>query len=296
MRIGPSPRIAMGTDVGVVRERNEDAAYVDPEGAFAILADGMGGHGAGDIASATAVAAVRACLEAARRELTTMAASGERGREAILALIERAARRANDEVLERGRQQPDTRGMGTTLEIVVVVGTDGFVAHAGDSRTYLIREGVATQLTTDHTVVEVMRRNGTLSDAEAAQSPMRSVLCNAIGVSEEVGVEVLHVALERGDRLLACSDGLYEDLALDELADGAVSSDLDGAVVALIELARARGGHDNITAVLIAPQVPAPALEDCSEDTLVGFVERALREEKTQPHRVPATGSGRGSR
>src|SRR5262249_28203571 len=135
---------AMHTDVGRVREHNEDAGYVDPHGRFAILADGMGGHSAGEVASAMAVASVRAALDAA--------APTPAGRKHVRAVVERAVRRASDEIRELGQREPDKHGMGTTIEVAIIAATEAFVVHVGDCRTYLVRGGQAAALTVDHTV------------------------------------------------------------------------------------------------------------------------------------------------
>src|SRR2546423_2249008 len=152
----------MATDVGVVRERNEDAAYVDPARRFVILADGMGGHRAGDVASAMAVEIVRGALEAGARELAAFAeAPSVVARRRGHAVVERAIVLANEAILARGHAEADKHGMGTTLEVVLVLAGELFVAHVGDSRTYLVRDGRIVQLTADHTVAETMRRAGT---------------------------------------------------------------------------------------------------------------------------------------
>jgi protein phosphatase len=285
-------RAAMRTDVGVVRERNEDSAYVYPGGRFAILADGMGGHGAGDVASAMAVDVVRTCLEAVPNPLTREA----RG------LLERAVRLANDAVLGRSRQEIDKAGMGTTLDVVLVIGAEAFVAHVGDSRVYLIAEGTSRRLTADHTVAEVMRLAGQISDDEARTSPSRSMLCNAIGISEQTTVDHAHVRLQRGDRILMCSDGLYEYLPDDEVTWRVGDGDPDDALLELVAHARNSGGHDNITGVILemieaprtpdeiddaptdphltapAPSLPTGPLATLSEDSLVCVIEEVLRE------------------
>jgi protein phosphatase len=257
-------RATMRTDVGVVRERNEDFAYMDPAGRFVVLADGMGGHGAGDVASEMAVDVVKTILE--RFELSRAT------RRQIEGMLVRACSLANDAVLARSQREPELHGMGTTLEVVVLRGAEAFVAHVGDSRTYHVRDGKARQVTADHTVAETMRRAGTLSDDEARTSPLRSMLSNAIGVTPGVMIDQAHVRLEPGDRLLICSDGLYDYFADDELAERSLDE--------LIDEAKARGGHDNLTGVLLEAQrapVELPFGEE-SEDALGAIVEAVLRE------------------
>jgi protein phosphatase len=251
----------------VVRERNEDAAYIDPERRFVVLADGMGGHGHGDVAAAMAVDVARTCLESGRMLLATFAAGpSPRGRQRIRSLLGRAVKLANEAVLERARREPDKHGMGSTLEVVVLAGGEAFVAHVGDSRSYLMRGGEVRQLTRDHTMAEVMRRAGSLSDEDARMSPMRSVLSNAIGAAGTAAVDHVHVKLEAGDRLLICSDGLYDYFTPRELGAGATIDELEEAVDKLIADARAGGGHDNITGILIAVDAPDAHSVDPLED------------------------------
>jgi serine/threonine protein phosphatase PrpC len=247
-------RAAVLTDVGVVRDHNEDSAHIDDGQRFFIVADGMGGHAAGEVASAMAVEVVRDKLNEAGDELSEFAAEpSEEGRKNAVSRLEEAVRAAHQAVYERGVAESDKQGMGTTLDVVLVAGPEAFVAHVGDSRTYLIRDGKAAQITTDHTVAEVLVIEGKLSLEEAQISPLRTILVNAIGVAPDVGVEMAHVQLRKDDRLLLCSDGLHDYFPSDqELADLITSSEPDEALKQMIELAKERGGHDNITGVIIA--------------------------------------------
>jgi hypothetical protein len=161
--------------------------------------------------------------------------------------------------------------MGTTLDVVLIAGPEAFVAHVGDSRTYLIREGRSSQITTDHTVAEVLVIEGKLTIEEAQVSPLRTILVNAIGVSADVGVEMAHVTLKRNDRLLLCSDGLHDYFPIEEEIAQKLSEEKPGsALQEMVELAKTRGGHDNITGVAIhvteIVEAPIPA-EMSSEST-----------------------------
>jgi hypothetical protein len=152
--------------------------------------------------------------------------------------------------------------MGTTLDVVLLCGQEAFVAHVGDSRTYLLRNGTAAQITTDHTVAEVLVIEGKLSAEEALVSPLRTILVNALGVSAEVGVELAHLTLHQDDRLLMCSDGLHDYFPQDqELHDMVLADSPDDALAKLIEAAKERGGHDNITAVIVEVQQAPPVPE-----------------------------------
>jgi PPM family protein phosphatase len=250
----------MRSDVGAVRSRNEDAAYVDPGARFFAVADGMGGHAGGDVASATAVDVVRTILDAGAAEIDRLATAPDADRRRrVRGLLERAVQYANEIVLERARERRELQGMGTTLEVVVVAGHELFIAHVGDSRTYLVRDGYAARLTVDHTVAESMRSNGLWSDDEARSSPMRSVLTNAIGLKPMVAIDQRHLPLHDGDRLLLCSDGLYDYFSIGELGVAMQQTRIDDGLAALIAAARARGGHDNITGVAI--ELPGPRHE-----------------------------------
>jgi len=241
------------TDVGVVRDHNEDSAFMEISKGFFIVADGMGGHAAGEVASAMAVETVRATLENARPEIDEFRkAPTDTGRRQLVQLLQNAVLSAHQAVYQRGQSEQDKAGMGTTLDVVLVAGPEAFVAHVGDSRTYLIREGRSSQITTDHTVAEVLVIEGKLTIEEAQVSPLRTILVNAIGVSADVGVEMAHVTLKRGDRILLCSDGLHDYFPIEEEIAQKLSAEAPGkALKEMVELAKTRGGHDNITGITI---------------------------------------------
>lgn len=241
------------TDVGVVRDHNEDSAMMEPGQGFFIVADGMGGHAAGEVASAMAVDTVRSTLQAAKADIDAFKkAPSDAGRRSLVQLLQNAVLQAHQAVYQRGQTEPDKQGMGTTLDVVLVAGAEAFVAHVGDSRTYLVRDGRSSQITTDHTVAEVLVIEGKLTIEEAQVSPLRTILVNAIGVSADVGVEMAHVALKRSDRLLLCSDGLHDYFPVDEEIAQRLSAPAPGdALKDMVELAKARGGHDNITGVAV---------------------------------------------
>jgi len=246
-------RNAVQTDVGVIRDHNEDSAFVDPEGDFFIVADGMGGHAAGEVASKMAVEAVTSALQRARPEIAKFArAPSDQGRRALVNALENAVRHAHQSVYQRGAAETDKQGMGTTLDVVLIAASEAFVAHVGDSRTYLVRDRRAAQITTDHTVAEVLVIEGKLSIEEAQISPLRTILVNAIGVAPDVGVEMAHVRLKAGDRLLVCSDGLHDYFPLEqEVSDYISENDPAQALNKMVTVAKNRGGHDNITGIVL---------------------------------------------
>ncbi len=261
------------TDVGVVRDHNEDSACMEPSQGFFIVADGMGGHAAGEVASAMAVETVRNTLEGAKPEIEAFKKSpSDAGRRGLVQLLQSAVLQAHQAVYQRGQTEADKQGMGTTLDVVLIAGGEAFVAHVGDSRTYLIRDGKSSQITTDHTVAEVLVIEGKLTIEEAQVSPLRTILVNAIGVSADVGVEMAHVTLKKGDRLLLCSDGLHDYFPVEDEIAQRMSAEKPGeALKEMVELAKTRGGHDNITGVavhvidLIEAAVPNKLTDDSTQ-------------------------------
>jgi protein phosphatase len=232
-------RHAEATDTGLVRQSNQDAVYVDDS--LAIVADGMGGHAAGEVAS----------------EMTIeMLHSGFVENQSVEGLYN-AINAANITVLNDARENPSHFGMGTT---VIALGltvdehgvTSPTICHVGDSRAYQLRDGALRQLTDDHSVAEEWVRMGRLTPEEAAVHPRRHQLTRGIGVEETIAVDVMSVHAIAGDRLLLCSDGLSNELDSDTLARlSSAPFTLEEAVVQLVEAAKEAGGRDNITAVLV---------------------------------------------
>lgn len=230
------------TDVGRVRELNEDACFAGDH-VFAV-ADGLGGHRAGEVASDLALGSVRALDQTEARA----AAKG----------VADAVRKGNRAVHDRAEADDALRGMGTTMTAVVISGNTAFIAHVGDSRCYLIRGGQITQLSRDHTLVARMVSEGRLTPEQAEAHPQRSVLTRALGADRDVDVDESRITLVDGDRLLLCSDGLTGMLGDDEIRDFATGgSDLDEICRRLVDAANERGGQDNITVVLVDVSDPA---------------------------------------
>jgi serine/threonine protein phosphatase PrpC len=224
------------TDVGKIRERNEDACFAGTH-VFAV-ADGLGGHKAGEVASDLALSSVRA-LE----EIDARAAAGR---------VAQAVRDGNRAVHDRAQTDEGLRGMGTTMTAVVISRDTAYIAHVGDSRCYLVRGGTITQLSRDHTLVARMVSEGRLTPEQAEAHPQRSVLTRALGADHDVDVDETRITLLDGDRLLLCSDGLTGMLGNDDILSlVAEGSDLEEICRALVDTANERGGVDNITVVLI---------------------------------------------
>ena len=231
-------RSGSATDTGLVRSVNQDLA-VETSNLFAV-ADGMGGHAGGEVAARMAVDAVTSAFS----------------RQPTGAGLAEAVTEANTVVWQHSLENPELRGMGTTLTAVGLVNEDGqdvlALVNVGDSRSYRFHDGEITQLTTDHSLAEEMVRSGELTSVEAAVHPHRHILTRALGVSADVAVDLWRIQPVRGDRFLLCSDGLTNELDSDQITEVLSSvADPDKAAELLVQAARTHGGSDNITAVVV---------------------------------------------
>src|SRR5258708_337431 len=213
MTLSDAIRFYAATDVGKVRNHNEDNFLVDKKLSLFIVADGMGGHAAGEVASAIAVRTVH---EEVRREkeLLDDYASGATGankvtRKDIVALIEHAVQRACSKIHADALADPNKRGMGTTLSALLAVGDQGFIAHVGDSRIYLLRGGQVQQVTEDHTVLNELIKRGKLTREQIDKVQQKNAITRAVGVYERVEVDTLVLDFIPGDILVLASDGLH---------------------------------------------------------------------------------------
>ena len=241
---------ASAKDQGRHRTNYEDALLMAPELAIFAVADGMGGHPAGEVAAQIAVEEVRLALggRAAQRAVEAYVLRADlESRRLVFAELRRAVERANQRVRADGEAHEERRGMGTTLDVVWMARDHAFVAHAGDGRVYLARARAMLQITQDHTTAEVARAEGLVTDTYG----YRSGLTNAVGLSEVISVDMAFVDVSRGDRLLVCTDGVHAQIDAEAtLAELLRSGDAQGAVDALIARA-AVGGRDNATAVVV---------------------------------------------
>jgi protein phosphatase len=226
--------VGAATDVGRVRGHNEDAYLVDDQLGLVAVADGMGGHQAGEVASATALEALRASV-----------GSGAGVREAVIA--------ANEAVFEKSTTDERLRGMGTTLTAgTLAAGGTVLLAHVGDSRAYELRDGQLRRVTTDHSLVEELIQAGELTESEAEGDPRRSMITRAVGMEPAVDVDLYPIEVERGDRLLLCSDGLtgmVDEGEIESILSG--QPDPASASRQLVEAANRGGGMDNITVLVV---------------------------------------------
>jgi PPM family protein phosphatase len=266
--------------VGLVRETNEDAGFAGPY--LQIVADGVGGAAAGEIASATTTYVVSA-LAAARPD------------QVPAELLAEAAAMAHRE-LRRGIEDDATRtGMATTMIAALIRGDTVTLAHIGDSRAYLWRESTLTRLSTDHTFVQSLVDAGRLTPEEAAHHPYRSVVLNSVNADEAPATVVRGLDLRVGDRLLLCSDGLTDFVPDEVVAEGLAEPDPDIAAGVLVDAALAAGGRDNVTCLVAdlaeGPQVSGDGhlLGAMADPALV--VDPAAIRVSPGPGNVPSTGS-----
>jgi len=250
-----SIRFYAATDVGKVRDHNEDNFLVDKKLGLFIVADGMGGHAAGEVASAMAVRTVHEELKR-EKELLDDYVSGATGANKvtpkdIIALVEHAVQRACSKIHEEAASDANKRGMGTTLSALLILGHQGFIGHVGDSRIYLSREGHVQQVTEDHTVYNELIKRGKLSKEQIEKVAQKNAITRAVGVYERVEVDTLVIELLTGDTLVLASDGLHGYLESPDELRAPLALEGDAGVKALIELANNRGGKDNITALVV---------------------------------------------
>jgi PPM family protein phosphatase len=231
------------TDIGLRRSNNEDAFIISPELGFCLAADGMGGAAAGELASKIFADTV----------LEIFADTTDQSEKEILYRVKKAFSFANEKILDDATQNPNHEGMGCTAELLAFF-EDGFaLGHVGDSRTYRFRNGQLRQLTQDHTIVQQQIEEGLISSENIRNHPLRNIILRALGQERELALDLLRGKILPGDLFLLCSDGLT-DMVQDDQIQEILSSDIDIHRKAdkLVESAKAAGGKDNITVVLVA--------------------------------------------
>jgi len=237
------------TDVGLNREHNEDSISWDIDLGLILLADGMGGHNAGEIASELAVTAIRdALLDVLTPDMleTRMIKCDEAVREAVIY--------ANEEIHEQANKRIEYAGMGTTVVLTLFYDDKVTYAHVGDSRIYRFRNAELRQLTQDHSLVQEMIDSGYLSQEEAQVSTSRNLITRALGIAPDVEVDVVTDDLEQEDVYLLCSDGLSDLVGIEDITGVLLEHDRDmgKAAQVLVDLANQRGGTDNVSVILVA--------------------------------------------
>jgi protein phosphatase len=242
------------TDTGKKRKGNEDSLFVNPEQHLFVVADGMGGHAAGEVASKVAVDSINEfiVLTSGDEEITwpfgldeNISCDGNR--------LKTAIRFANRKVLEATREKSEYEGMATTVAAVLVDGSSANLGHVGDSRVYLVRDGAISQLTSDHSWVNEQIQSGVISADQARSHPLRNVVTRALGGKPDLQVDMQVHKIQAGDILLLCSDGLTTMIPDEDIAKVVqdAGGNIEKAAKALVAAANARGGEDNITVLLL---------------------------------------------
>ena len=251
----PGFSVVSRTDVGRVRRSNQDALIIG--GGVAGVADGMGGHNGGEIASGET-------RDGILREL--------QGKTPDRQVLEEAVKKVNLEVWERQEKDAALTGMGTTLTLLWPGEKEMLIAQVGDSRAYLIRDGKMRQVTEDHSLVGDMVRRGVLTEEQAACHPMRNYITRAVGTEDAIEVDLYSEERKKGDRWLICSDGLYSQITKTALEEAAQTEDPETAADRLLQAALEGGGKDNITLILMTDETEIET-ETASDETKTGEAE-----------------------
>ncbi len=237
------------TDVGLKRGHNEDNFLINEELNLFVVADGMGGHAGGEYASAICVNTVEEIVTSLELHEDGPAEDEdpvEIAREKLRYAIRLAGRR----IYEKAAEEPEYHGMGTTAVVLLIDGSNAYIAHVGDSRLYQLREGLCEQATEDHSLVNEKLKAGLITEEEAKNHKMRNVITRSLGYQEDVEIDVQVRAIRKDDAFLLCSDGLSGLVEQDEIADHMGRFGPQESARRLVELACERGGDDNITVVI----------------------------------------------
>lgn len=237
------------TDEGLVRDHNEDYISWALETGLVLLADGMGGHNAGEVASALAVTSISDALEEVLSPEIKNACDID-----FKEAVHEAVIYANNEINLHAKTHPECTGMGTTIVMALFHNKSVILASVGDSRIYRFRKGELKQVTTDHSLVQEMIDNGYMSEEEALNSTNRNLITRALGIAEDVNVDVVEHEIEKDDIYLLCSDGLSDMISDEQIFSSLVKTreNLERASEELVALAKEHGGHDNVSVILVA--------------------------------------------
>ena len=249
-----------GTDTGRVREHNEDAFLLDDDLRLYVVADGVGGHNAGEIASGLVVRYIHKEAKGLVHLTKSFDSKDLEARRALIRAIPRLIHNASDVVFRYAFEHPECQGMATTAVVFMATGRNAYISHAGDSRAYLLRGDRFCQLTEDHTLVQKLVKEGQLSEGEAAVHPQRNVIIRSVGITPGVECDTLYIDVQPSDLFLICSDGLTDMVQDEEIHELALRYRDEALVAALIQRANARGGRDNITVLLLE-------VEDAEEES-----------------------------
>lgn len=234
------------TDKGNVRENNEDYFYISnslDEVQLYILADGMGGYNGGEIASKLAVQTAKNYIENNFKDI-------EKDKDSIIQLLASSMEYANMVIYEKSKETPELQGMGTTLEICLIYNNKAYIGHIGDSRIYRVRKQFIRKLTQDHSYVQKLVKEGTITKEQAEHHPQKNMLMKALGCNAFVEPDVMVKGFLKDDIIIMCSDGLSNMVDQETIYEMA-SKNIEQATKDLVQLAKDRGGYDNITVVII---------------------------------------------
>lgn len=240
-------RIYADTDIGMVRQINQDAYYISEENdnyKLCILADGMGGYTGGEIASRLA------CIGVAEYIKKNFEDKKQYTKEELMELIKNAMQESNKIVYEKSREEKELEQMGTTVEVCLIYNNRAFIGHIGDSRIYRIRQGIMRKITTDHSYVQKLIKDGTITKEEAIHHPKKNMLMKALGCEPEIEPDIMVKGFNPNDIILICSDGLTNMIAEQEIYN-IITQDIPNATKNLISKAKQLGGYDNITIIII---------------------------------------------
>jgi protein phosphatase len=242
------------TDIGRKRPHNEDAYLCDDGLGLYVVADGVGGHAKGEIASQESIEQVQGWVRHGMQHIhaLTQASDDPDPQYRVRRLIESAVQQACYMVFGMAELDPERRGMSTTISALLVAGNMGFIAQVGDSRVYLMHQGEVAQLTEDHTLINYKLKHGLITEEEARKAPGKNVITRAVGHRDYVEVDTTQVQVGPGDRFLVCSDGLHGYVEMNEIAPLLRIDPLQDAARQFIALANSRGGRDNITCVIVS--------------------------------------------
>ena len=252
------------TDVGLVRDHNEDSIGDNPDLGLVVLADGMGGHRGGEVASAITVSTILEILADKLNNIKPGDIDEASGYSLQSVAVHDAINRANENVFTSSHENSQYRGMGTTVVVLLIYDDRFTVAHVGDSRLYRYRDGELEQITNDHSLMQELIDRGFYSAEQAENSLNRNLVTRAVGIEESVEIDVLEDAAHSGDIYLLCSDGLT-DMVEDDVIKNTIidnNEDLEKIAAELIRLANVSGGKDNISAILARPVKPYPATDN----------------------------------
>jgi serine/threonine protein phosphatase PrpC len=239
------------TDVGVKRGHNEDYYLSDEDLNLYIICDGMGGHAAGEVASELTCKHVQDVITNNIATINTFKETkSHEAKKKVEGLISDAIIQANSKVYNLGSNEEDKKGMGTTIVMALIIDDVAFIAHAGDSRLYFLREKEIVQLTEDHSFVNEMLKAGIITPEQAKNHPKANVITRSVGIKSHVEPELTTVELKEGDSMMLCSDGLYEYYDESELVDYMLNNNKE-SLHKLIQGANERGGKDNITTIIV---------------------------------------------